>query len=502
MKIATGFSFSSIGNADSSVQINKDLIIAALEHDAEFFIQFFIGDEIDLPVPQFHKDIFYLMTIIEWLYFVCAIPRDHAKTTLAKLACVWYFLFSPVRFIVYISSSHEMAVPSVVDIIEFMQTDNFIEVFGAVEFYIKQDGKGFYKFKLRGKICILKAFGAGQHVRGLNVDNNRPQLAICDDIEDNQNIATEQLALKLKRWFYGPFKKALDKRGHKIIQLGNMITHKSLLQEHIKSQFWHSRLYGCILSNGKPLWPDVWPIEKLKKDFQQYQEAGTVDIWFAEMMNQPVMGSNGIISADEIFYLPALMPGDQEYAFMTLDLAISNREWAHATVPAVHAWTGDCWQITEYHQIFGIDPITLFWKIIPIIQKWNIHYVGIEDVAYQASLKFVFAHLCLENNIENLHFVPVYATSRKNERIAPWAGMLKNQHYALTEGDFLATQQLLMYDPQKKENDCDIIDSCAYGPQMTQNYIFDIIEKAQETKFNLKKLAVTGFQSNYDVSPI
>ena len=480
------------------VQINREHVEAALEHDPEFFIQFFIGEDIDLPVPKFHKDVFLLMTMIDWLYFVCAIPRDHAKTTLARLACVWYFLFSHVRFIVYISSSHEMAVPSVNAIMDFMQSPNFVEIFGMPEFEVKQDGKGYYKFKLRGKTCILKAFGAGQHVRGLNIDGVRPQLAVCDDFEDNKNIATEQLFLNLKRWFYGPFKKALDKRWHKIIQLGNMISPKSLLYLHCKSRFWHSRLYGCLLSNGKPLWEDVWTIEKLKQDFQQYQEMGTVDIWFAEMMNLPIMGSKGLIQAHEIYYQPEVMPGDANYGFMTIDLAISEQSWAHKTVPCIHMFTGTHWQIVHYEMLTGIDPITLFWHILPLMQEWGIRYCGIESVAFQASLKFVFADLCLQNALEGFEFVDTPARAGKTERLATWAGLIKNREYSLTEGDFVMSQQLLTYDPTKKNNDDDAIDSAAHGVTMKSEFIYDIITE-QETR-GRDQLPV--FQTSYQCSPL
>lgn len=456
------------------VQINVAQIKYALEHDAEFFIQFFLEDELTFPVPNFHIDIFSLMIKEGLDAFVCAIPRDHAKTTLAKLSCVWYFLFSDFRFIVYLSNTATIAIPAVNDVATFLRSENFRSVFGEIEWLVQQEGVGFYKFKFQGKLCILRALGAGQQVRGINVDNQRPQLAIVDDLEDNDNIATEQLFRKLKVWFYGPFKKCLDKFNNKIIHLGNMISIKSLLHEHCESQFWHSRRYGCLLANGEPLWPDAWPMDKLKKDFAEYTQAGMLDIWFAEMMNLPMAAGKGLIQADQIGYRPAIVPGDHEFGFITIDLAISEQTWAHKTVIAVHVWNNSAWQIAETHGYVGIDPIALFAELIPICQRWQLRVVGIESVAYQASLQHVFRHLCVINQIQNMLFIPLPAAVRKVQRLAPWAGLIKSGEYFLTEGDFMCTQQLLSFDPSKKTNDDDYIDACAHGPYVAQNFMYEI----------------------------
>lgn len=453
----------------SLVQFNVFEVKKALEHDAEFFIQFFLGEELTKEVPEFHKEIFYEMTHDGIDRYCCAIPRDHAKTTLAKLAVVWYFLFSEYRFILYLSNTVTIAVPAANDIVNFLECENFRAVFGPVEWLTKQDGVGLYKFKLLGKVCILRAMGAGQQVRGINVDNKRPQLAVVDDLEDNKNIATDALFLALKRWMFGPFLKALDKFNNKIIWLGNMITNKSIIYENCHSEFWHSKRFGCILANGQPLWPDAWPIEKLKKDFAEYASRGMADIWFAEMMNMPICGK--FIKSEEITYAPYVLPEDVEFSFITVDLAISEETWANKTVAMVHSWTGTHYQITEYVGRVGIDPVNLFNIIIDMCYRWKVSCVGIENVAFQASLKLIYAHFCLEQGIQGITFVPLHAVGRKAQRIIPWVAMLKSGDYALNEGEFAITEELLSFDPSKKNNADDHLDAGAYGPQMIEEYL-------------------------------
>jgi len=467
------------------VQLSPEDAATLLEQDAEFFIHFFLHEELTFPVPKFHIDIFHLMILVDITRFVCAIPRDHAKTTLAKLACVWYLLFSDYRFIVYLSNTSSIAIPATNDIVGFLRSENFINTFGACEWLVEQEGKGLYKFRLPAvfgnKLCILRALGAGQQVRGINVDNQRPQLAIVDDLEDNDNIATPELFLKLKKWMYGPFRKCLDKFHNKMIWLGNMISHESMLHENCESDFWYSRRYGCLLANGEALWPDAWSLEKLAVDYLEYQDAGMADVWFAEMMNLPMAGGNGLIEADEITYKPAIEPRDHEIGFFTIDLAISDKSWAHKQVIAVHVWVDEeFWQVPCTYELTTNDPVALFYEVVRLAEIWGFFVVGIESVAYQASLQFTFPHLCLLEGIEGMEFVPLPAANRKVERLAPWAGLLKKGEYCLTEGDFHITQQLLKFDPTKKHNDDDTIDACAHGPHMIANYynlIYDKVHK-------------------------
>lgn len=472
------------------VQMNISEVRFALENDEEFFIQFFLGDELTLSVPQFHIDVFHLMTSTAVRLCVFALPRDHAKTTLAKLACVRYWLFSKFQFIIYLSNVSALAVAACTDIIAFIESENFRSIYGDVVFATKQEGKGLYIFTMqlpdgkggtRSKTCILRALGAGQSVRGVNIGHRRPQLAVVDDLEDVENIATEDLFIKLKRWFYGTFRKCLDKFAHKIIHIGNMIANRCMLKEHCDSEYWFSRRYGCLLANGEPLWPDAWPLEKLKADFNEYLKAGMIDVWFTEMMNLPIGAGRGLIRAVDINYKPVPEPADIEYGFITVDLAISREAWAHKTVVVVHGWTGEEWMVCEVDGGIGIDPITLFDLIVEMAFRWRVTCIGIENIAYQASLQYVFPYLAMVNNIEGLEFVELTAFAKKTQRLVGWCALLKSKEYAIPEGDFIITEQLLAYDPKLKENDDDYIDACAHGPQMINSYMAEIQHVVEAT---------------------
>ena len=110
-------------------------------------------------------------------------------------------------------------------------------------------------------------------------------------------------------------------------------------------------------------------------------------------------------------------------------------------------------------------------------RKWDLHVVGIESVAYQASLKSVFEHECLRNGITGIVFVQLQAIGRKAIRIISWASMIKAKEYALNQGDFIVVQEMLNYRPDKRDNIDDHIDAHAYLPQMMNNFMHLILQE-------------------------
>lgn len=472
-----------------SVQIDKTALYYALRDDAEFFIHFFMKEQLTKPVPKFHIEEFHKMTHLNVRQYCAAIPRDHAKTTLAKLAVVHFILFSNFCFPLYVSSVHKLAVAAVNDIIAFLEEPN-AQQFVSIEWKKKQDGVGHYEFVISiwtpggviTKECSILAAGAGQALRGMNIGNQRPDLAIVDDLEKKEDIAyNEEAYIKLKQWFYGTFKKALNKFKNKIIQLGNIVANKCIIQDHCNSPYWHSTKYGCILANGKPLWPDAWSIEALIRDFQEYSLAGMLDVWYAEMMNAPTEGKSKLIKISDIIFREQAHPADVEHAFIICDPAISKEKWAHKCAISAHGFVDGKWQLVDYTLGKDIDPIQMRNIAHEMAFKWRAKTIGIEAVAFQASLQVLYPYMDKLESKEFFNYVPLYKQTQKAVRIGSWFGMLKNKAYALTAGDMVTVGQILNFDPNDRNGDNDLIDTCGYVTQMLTEfagYVYELLDIA------------------------
>lgn len=464
-----------------AVQVDIAALRHALEHDREMFFQFFLHDKLTLPVPQFHMDIFDMLIHVVVDKFALAVPRGHAKTTIVKLAVVWLFLFSVHRFVVYCSNTTTVAKDECRDIINFLESENFIAVFGRVEWEKKNESDGLYIFWLRDKRCILRALGANQQVRGLNIDNQRPEILVADDAEDDENTATPAQRNKFWRWVFGPLFKACARHSKKI-WIGNLVSATCILDYFCNSEHWASVKYGCIKANGEPLWPEMFSLEYLRNDFKEYCDAGMQSKWFAEMMNLPVPEGMGLIQAGEILYKERRTPGDISFGFITVDPAFSKKTTADNSAIVVHGFCEGHWQVVDY-MVGKLGLFELFAAVYRLALHWKVRVIGIESVQAQAALITMFAHMFIERGMHGYEVLPLMAGGvRKTERIMAWCALLKDHTYTLNEGDAEVVSQLMMFDPTKDNNSDDLIDACAYGPQVIAQYIGLVMNRGPEVE--------------------
>jgi hypothetical protein len=468
------------------------LIRQMLAKDAEFFIEFFLADSLDMPVPQFHVEIWGLLTDQDKERVLLAIPRDHAKTTLAKLVVIWYWLFTRHRFCVYLSNTAPIAKGACRDIMQFLELDNFIRLYGRIKMVKSSENEGLWIFDLtlpggRVKRCMLRGLGQGQQMRGINIDNQRPDIAVVDDVEDNDNTESELQQKKLDRWVFGPFLKALARR-KKILWLGNMLSKTSLLARLSKNPRWNPVVFGCLVKDSvtgalQPLWPGKWSVAALQDDFKEYKDNGLVETWMCEMMNMPGHGENGF-NLDQMNYLPVPTPDMVEYAWMSLDPAFGQSSHSDESAISVHVIPrggGTPMTVATAHSPMWSE-VDILEEMIRLGTYWNAWTWGIEAVAAQRVLISLFNVLLAQRGLWNQVVMVPLMSGRgdpKVGRIKAFVALMANNEWGIAEGDIDITNQLMGYDFRKKDQSDDIIDSAAYGPMMMESYLPLIQAQAQ-----------------------
>lgn len=456
-------------------------IRALLKADGEFFIEFFLGEELTSPVPKFHVDIWGLLTDQQKQRILLAIPRDHAKTTLSKLAVVWYYLFTSHRFCVYLSNTNTIAKNACKDIINFLKSNNFRAVFGDIKILKESETDSLWVFELplpngRVKKCILRAVGAGQQMRGINIDNQRPDIAVVDDVEDNENTESETLQKKLDRWIFGPFIKALA-RQKKIIWLGNMLQKTSLLARLSANPKWNPVVFGAIIKDAvtdelRSLWPERWPLEELQEDFKEYRGLGLTETWMCEMMNMPGHGKNGF-RADQIYYQALPTTDAIRAAWITVDPAFGEQAVNDKTAIVVHILPEEGVPMVAEYVHAQLSEHKMFDHVLALAHKWNAWVWGIEAVAAQKVLITLFTVLLAAKRLNHhVEMIPLMAGKGdpKVARISAFVSLMEKREYAVPEDDVEILTQMLAYSMTKRSNKDDLLDSCAYGPQMLSMY--------------------------------
>jgi hypothetical protein len=472
-------------------------IKAALRYDAEFLIEFFLGEELTSEVPHFHKEIWGLLTDEDKERILLAIPRDHAKTTLAKLCVVWYFLFTSHRFCAYLSNTNAIALNACRDVINFLRSPNFVATYGKIHMVKESETASLWIFDLplgngRVKRCILRAVGAGQQMRGINIDNQRPDITVIDDVEDNENTESPTLQKKLDKWMFGPYLKALARK-KKIIWLGNMLQKTSLLARLSQMTKWNPVVFGAMVRDTttgilQSLWPERWPIAELVEDFKEYRDLGLVETWMCEMMNMPGHGENGFTQENiKTGIVPTPGGNSIKAAWLTLDPAFGETSTADLSAIVVHVLPEDGPPMVVEHVHERLSETEIFEHMLRLALKWNAWVWGIESVAAQRVLITLFNILLTGKMMQGrVQMIPLMAGKGdpKVARIKAWVALMSKGEYLIPEGDLEISNQLLTYNMKKKSNADDLIDSCAYGPQILDSFLPLLIEQYNGSMWN------------------
>lgn len=132
---------------------------------------------------------------------VIAFPRGFGKSTYAWVFFpTWNVLTGKYRFIVFIASSKERAEEQFKTFRAELLTNPYLAT--AVEVVsAKADSIEYIDIVTKNR-HFLKAYGAGQNLRGLRYFDVRPDLVILDDIESFEEIRSENYRKKLKSWFF------------------------------------------------------------------------------------------------------------------------------------------------------------------------------------------------------------------------------------------------------------------------------------------------------------
>jgi predicted phage terminase large subunit-like protein len=171
-------------------------------------------------------------------------------------------------------------------------------------------------------------------MRGLRHKSHRPDLIICDDIEDIASTKTQDNRDKTFNWFTGEIIPAGD-LDTKIILIGNLVHDDSLmvrLREKIENNEVAGvfKAYPLINSHGECLWPEKFPdeasLEALRKEVMSKQA------WEREYLLKIIPDDEQIIDPLWIRTYHEI-PADMKRlgVFVGVDLAISEKTTADYT---------------------------------------------------------------------------------------------------------------------------------------------------------------------------
>ena len=250
----------------------------------------------------------------------------------------------------------------------------------------------------------ITAASTEQSIRGLRHNQYRPDLIICDDIEDISSTKTKEGRNKTYQWLTAEVIPAGD-RNTRLIIVGNLLHEDSILMR-IKEDVDKKRIDGMfreypLLKGREILWPGKYPT--MQDVESEKRKAGNEFAWEREYMLRIIPAEEQAIHREWIQFYDELPHGEVDWQGYSknieirigVDLAISKRDTADYTamVPVLLYGESDDLKMYILPKIVNkkmtfpetVDLCkTLYESYYKKYEKYP-HFV-IEDVAYQRSL--------------------------------------------------------------------------------------------------------------------
>lgn len=258
----------------------------------------------------------------EWWELFCspqnkvavAAPRRTAKTTAVTQTCgLAAVLFRQRRYVLIVSDTITQAVQFLGEIKQQLAENEQLRTLFKIKGFIKEAEDDFICMCEDGHTFRMAAKGAEQKLRGLKWDGRRPDLILCDDLENDEIVMNKERRAKFKRWFYAALLPSMSKSG-KIMYVGTILHNDSLLESLMPKKMYRGYTLEPLKTwvqdrLGKPravdgwisvkykahtpdfseiLWKENYTSEYFRELKSEYVAQGIPDVYSQEYLNTPI----------------------------------------------------------------------------------------------------------------------------------------------------------------------------------------------------------------------
>lgn len=287
--------------------------------DMEFFAKTYFPHYIKKPSSKLHKKLYLDLAALilakhpelaekagieirlseDGKNLVKAAPRGNAKSTITTLVFpLWCVVFEYKKFIGILSDTYEQSA----DFLEFIKEELISNERLAQDF---PDAVGENKAKWAYGTVItfngikFKCWGTRKKLRGARFNQDRPDLFICDDLENDENINSQDQRKKNEDWLFGAVKKAGTRRTD-IVMVGTVLHPESLLMKCIKNPGWESEVFRSIIQYSESKLWDEW--EVIYTDLSNPQRVADADAFFDARKEEMLEGTEVLWPEEEDYY--------------------------------------------------------------------------------------------------------------------------------------------------------------------------------------------------------
>ena len=302
-----------------------------------YFFHFYYAHYVKYPTADFQKEIMHHLekSATENLYVVAF--RGSGKSTIITTAYpLWAILGKQQKkFCMIFTQTQVQAKQHMMNIRAELESNDLLKK-DLGPFREESDEWGSHSLVFKKHGARITVASAEQSIRGTRHNEHRPDLFICDDVEDVQSTKTREGRTKTYNWLRGEVIPAGD-RDTRLIIVGNLLHEDSLLMR-IRDEVNQGKAdgvfksYPLLDSKDNCLWPGKYPDEEsLKKE----KKSVASDVsWQREYLLRIIPDDDQVIYPEWIQHYDELPPKEHagyRATYAGVDLAISTKDSADDT---------------------------------------------------------------------------------------------------------------------------------------------------------------------------
>lgn len=241
----------------------------------------------------------------------------------------------------------------------------------------------------------ISAVSVDQSVRGVRYGAYRPDLIICDDVEDVASAKTKEGREKTAKFVKGELIPA-GHQGTRVIVIGNLV-HEKCFVRSLKKEIDDGtrrgvyREYPLLTIDDKCLWPGKYPTPEAIET--EKQRVGDETAWQREYLLRIVSTSECVIQPEWIRFYDYLPSEARYFSAIGIDLAISQNDSADYTAMVgahVYRINGQYFAYIEPNpvnaRLTALETVDYAKILSNAMEQHRQPFVYVEDVAYQHAM--------------------------------------------------------------------------------------------------------------------
>jgi len=414
--------------------LNDNKLRRALTRRSHFwFFNLYLAEYVEFETADFQKEIFALTEDESIKLLVIMAFRNSGKSTIMTLSYpIWAILGKQQKKFVLIFCQTQSQARQHMHNLKVELERNKILRRDLGPFEEPNDEWRAFSLVLPKYNARITAASLEQSIRGIRHKQYRPDLIICDDLEDLSSVKKRESRDKVERWLVGDMIPAGSEKT-KIVLAGTLLHRDSLLMR-LKQKIEERKMkgvfkeYPLIDNGGKVLWPGKFKAEEDIESFRQ--TIGDERAWQRECLLRIIPDTYQVVHKGWIKYYDQLpnQEGKTEYRYTwtAVDPAISEKDTAALTAMVSAQIHGHGEKLKIYILPNPVNERMDFPKAVErikeisrILGKGAPTKVFIESVAYQASLAQHLEH-------QGYPVEGVKISGDKRERLSLITPLIKN----------------------------------------------------------------------------